>query len=396
MKMIALILWHLPVILWLCLFMTLANLLVFRGLRPGRPLANPPLVSILVPARNEALNIEACVESLMNQNYPNWELIVLDDNSTDGTAELVERGSAKFDGPQKVTLLKGAPLPDGWTGKNWACHQLSLNARGDYLFFTDADTIHAADALSAAARAAVSWRADLLSAWPRFVTKTLGEKLIIPIVVLVGFVFTPHWLVALLQRFPSLARIAGAKFTGALGTANGQFMFFSRRGYQAVGGHEAVRAEIVEDVALGRRMAAQMGQGLRLCVGEAFRFSKVRMYRSFGETWAGFAKNLRALFGSKALLFWAFILGLWFCFLGPVVKCLWAPANLRNQMLFHASMVLAIRWLVTLRCRTSWLGALLHPLGVGLVMAIAFRSWWLSRGPGVEWKGRTYRPGFGK
>ena len=129
---------------------------------------------------------------------------------------------------------------------------------------------------------------------------------------------------------------------------------------------------------------------MRICICDAFRFSQVRMYRSFGEVWTGFVKNLRAMFGQQRVVFWLFILGLWACFLAPTVKWLWVSAEFRKVALVHAAIVMGIRCIVTLRCRTSWTGTLLHPIGVALVMAIALWSWWLSRSRGVEWKGRLY------
>jgi chlorobactene glucosyltransferase len=381
-----------PVILWLCILMTIGNLLVFRGLQVSAPPAEAPLVSILVPARNEARNIEKCVASLLSQDYPNWEFLVVDDNSEDDTGTIARRLLEKAPKVRRAVVLNGSPLPDGWTGKNWACHQLAQSANGEFLFFTDADTAHEAGTVTAAVAFARTRRADLLTAWPRFITKTLGEKLVIPVIVLIGFLFCAHWLIAFLQRFPGIARKLGSRFTRAVGAANGQFMFFTREGYSRIGGHSALRDNIVEDVALGREVTARMGEGMRICICDAFRFSQVRMYRSFGEVWAGFVKNLRAMFGQQRVVFWLFILGLWACFLAPTIKWLWVSHELREVVLVHAAIVMGILCIVTLRCRTSWTGALLHPIGVALVMAIALWSWWLSRSRGVEWKGRVYRP----
>lgn len=375
-----------PVALRALLLMALANLLVFRGLKRGAKTAAVPKVSVLVPARNEARNIEACVSSLLAQEYPDFELLVLDDNSTDGTADLVRRLIEIAGAGGKARVLNGAPLEHGWCGKNWACDQLAREACGEFLLFVDADTAHEPGMIAAAVETARHTRADLVTAWPRQVTKTLGEKLVIPIIYLIGFVFCAHWLVAVLQRFPRLAAALGAGVTRAIGSANGQFLFFKRDSYFKIGGHAAVRDSVVEDVALGREITARMGRGMRLCVCDAFRFSRVRMYRSFGETWDGFSKNLRAVFGRKRVLFWLFLLGLLACFLLPSIRWLW-----REHAWKQAVLVLVLRALVTVRCRTSWASVVLHPVSIVLVMAIALRSWWLSRGSGVEWKGRTYQ-----
>src|SRR5690349_16242794 len=164
--------WFIILVLAFCALTMIGNLFVFRGLRACRAPEQAPLVSILVPARNEERNITSCVESLLKQDYPNWELLVLDDHSTDETGKIVSHLFAKHSGPQRRELLTGQSLPGGWVGKNWACHQLSQTGAGDFLFFTDADTIHAPGTVTAAVGFAQKHRADLVSAWPRMITET--------------------------------------------------------------------------------------------------------------------------------------------------------------------------------------------------------------------------------
>ena len=384
--------WLIIFVLSFCALTMIANLLVFRGLRECSPPERPPLVSILVPARNEERNITPCVESLLKQDYPNWELLVLDDHSTDGTGEIVSQLFARHSGSQRRELLAGQSLPGGWVGKNWACHQLSQNGAGEFLFFTDADTIHAPGTVTAAVGFAQKHRADLVSAWPRMITETLGEKLIIPIIIVMGFAMCPHWLAVLLQRYPTFAKRIPKSILRALGGANGQFMFFSRKGYDHIGGHAQVKNNVVEDVTLGREVAERIGEGLRLFNCESLRFSTVRMYRSSAETWAGFTKNLRAIFEERELGFWGFLVAMWGCFLLPCFRWAWAGEALWPYALAELALVVFIRLVVTLRFRLTWIGALLHPFGVGLVIACALQSWRLCRTSGVEWKGRTYRP----
>ncbi len=405
-------LYHLAILAGLLLGLAgvLANLATFDGLRPAEPpaAAGAPRVSILVPARNEALNIGPCVRSLLAQDYPNCELLVLDDHSTDGTGDLV-RGlglgeasvgeAASFPRPlppaggtQRVPLqprmLTGAALPPGWTGKGWACHQLAAQATGDFLFFTDADTEHAPGTVSAAVAYAQRNRADLVSAWPRLVTVTWGEQLVIPMIVVLAMILYPHWLMLFLQKHPHLAARLPRSAQRLLGAANGQFMFFTRAGYDRIGGHAGERSHVVEDVALGRAVASRMGEGMRLFNCESLRFSTCRMYRSFGETWDGFTKNIRPAFERSLVGFLG--LGAWqLCgYLLPFVFAVCAP---RPLVFAQVAAIYVIRILLTLRFRTSWLSCVLHPVGQVLALGIGLNSWRRSARGGVSWKGRTYQ-----
>lgn len=384
-------LYHLAVLAGLLLGLAgvLANLATFDGLRPAEPpaAADAPRVSILVPARNEALNIAPCVRSLLAQDYPNCELLVLDDHSTDGTAEIL-RGFGLSEAGECGRVLNGAPLPPEWTGKGWACHQLAAQATGEILFFTDADTEHAPGTVSAAVACAQRNRADLVSAWPRLVTVTWGEQLIIPMILLLAMVLYPHWLVLFLQKHPHLAARLPRRAQRTLGAANGQFMFFTRACYDRIGGHAGVHDHVVEDVALGRAVASRMGEGMRLFNCESLRFSTCRMYRSFGETWAGFTKNIRPAFETSLAGFLA--LGAWqLC--GYLLPFVFAFCTPRPLIFAQVGIIYLIRILLTVRFRTSWLSCALHPIGETLALAIGLNSWRRSARGGVSWKGRTYQ-----
>lgn len=382
-------LYHLAILAGLLLGLAgvVANLACFDSLRPAAapPAGDAPLVSILVPARNEALNIGACAGSLLAQDFPNCELLVLDDHSTDGTGEILRQLTAASG---RLRVLAGDPLPHGWTGKGWACHQLAAQARGEFLFFTDADTTHAPGTVSAAVAYAQERRADLVSAWPALLTATPGERLIIPMIVFLGMVMYPHWLLRFLQNHPHLAARTPAWARRVLGAANGQFMFFTRAAYDRIGGHALVRDHLVEDVALGRAVTARIGHGMRLFNCDSLRFSTVRMYRSFGETWAGFTKNLRAAFEESLAGFLA--IGAWqLCgFLLPFAFAVLAP---RPLVFAQIAVIYLIRIVLTVRFRTSWLSCLLHPVSELLGLAIGLNSWRRSARGGVSWKGRTYQ-----
>ena len=182
-------------------------------------LGESPFVSILIPARNEALNIETCVRSLLSQEYPNFEVIVLDDQSTDQTRSILEEIHKEYPG---LKILSGSTLPPGWLGKHWACHQLAQVGRGEFFLFTDADTWHEPYTLRDSVATLLETRSDLLTAFTREQVITWGEKLTVPILGFALFSFVPVFL-ARWQLFYSLSMTIG------------QFMLFRRSAYEAIG-----------------------------------------------------------------------------------------------------------------------------------------------------------------
>lgn len=231
-----------------------------------------PLVSVIVPARNEERSIEGCVASLLAQAYPHLEVIVVDDHSDDGTASIVARLAAR---DARLRLIRGELLPDGWIGKCWAAYQGARAARGEWLLFTDADTRHHPAMLASAMRYARERRADLLTLGPRQELKTFWERALLPAIfsIVITAAGTPDEV-----NDPSHP---AAK-------ASGQFLLFRSAVYWALGGHEAVRDELVEDFALARRVK---GTGHRLVLADGRQLVTTRMYRSLGEIFEGFTKN---------------------------------------------------------------------------------------------------------
>jgi chlorobactene glucosyltransferase len=213
-------------LLGICLFLgallaiSLSNRFVLRRLGDHPDLRELPKVSILVPARNEEANIEACIRSLLAQNYPDFEVLVLDDESEDRTFSLVAELSGA---DSQLRVFRGKPLPEGWLGKSWACAQLAGFARGKLLLFTDADTVHEPDTAASAVAALQSERADLLAVWPRLMAESLGEKLLVPLI--------PWSVFSIL----SLAVAHRLRFP-ALSAAIGQYLLFRRAAYFDIGG----------------------------------------------------------------------------------------------------------------------------------------------------------------
>ena len=356
-------------------------------LPPGMTEENAPLISVLVPARNEERRIRACAGSLLAQTYPNYEVLVLDDHSEDRTRQILEElGYVEAPGA-RFRILTGRPLPGGWTGKSWACHQLAQAAKGEYLLFLDADTTHVPEMLTSALTLALETRADLFSAWPRPVTKTWSEKLVISVITLTLASY-PHARWQQIQSSPERAK--KEKFRRWYGGANGQFLMFKRSSYEAIGGHAAVRNHLVEDVALGREVAERAGEGMRLINCSGVTVSEVRMYNCFAEVWEGFTKNARAVFENS--LFFYFFTGFWYLFLYllPFVLVWFLSGTAFWLGVAQIGVIYFMRAVLTVRFRQSWMGALLHPFGVLLGMIIALNSWRCSATKGVTWKGRRY------
>ncbi|WP_338288050.1 glycosyltransferase [Luteolibacter sp. LG18] len=367
------------------LALTLWHLARFPVLVEVPPPAHGPRVSILLPARNEAANIEACLGTLMAQDWPDLEILILDDHSTDGTGDL-----ARAMADERVRVLAGKDLPDGWAGKPWACQQLADAATGGWLLFIDADTRHAPGTVSAAMALCATTRPDLLTAWPRHVTITWGEKALVPLMYLFAVVFSPPCLFMHAQDHPEFAARWFPYGLSHLGTANGPFMLFSRSGYDRLGGHAAHRDQLLEDVSFARAVAARMGEGMRLINADGHRFVSCRMYESTRAVWNGFTRSTHSLYRGQpryAPVVSAISVGSLFLlpFIAACVPGRWQPLAW-----VEVGLIYLIRLLLALRHRTSMAGALLHPLAIAMMHLIGIRSWWKSTRGGVEWRGRSY------
>lgn len=333
-----------------------------------------PLVSVLIPARDEQENIEACVRSLLALNYPNFEVIVLDDGSTDDTYAILRR---LRDQDPRLRVLVGAELPEGWYGKPHACWQMANAAKGEFLLLTDADCVFAPDAILLALGAMQRSRADVVSLVPDLLAEGFWERLLIPVQYFIIFAFLPT----------PLIRATSHPWFAA---ANGAFLFLRRDTYFALDGHRAVRQSLAEDVKFAQHVKRS---GRTLWYGDGTRVYAVRMYHGLAEIWAGFTKNLFAAFSGNAPLLCFTLLVLLNVFVLPPFFALWgfwhARAWFGLPLATYLSLA-AVRLGLTARFkRDSPAFCLLNPLAWAVVIAIAVHSMWRAR-RGTAWKGRVY------
>lgn len=331
-------------------------------------------VSVVIPARDEARNIEAAVRAVWAQDLE-VQLVVLDDGSTDGTGDLL----ARLAGEGPLTLLTGgdAPLPEGWLGKPWACQRAARHATGDWLLFIDADVRLAPTAVSRALAYAREHELHLLSGLGSVESVTLAERVLQPAIT--GLVVAGNDL-----------REVNDPQRPDKALANGQFLLFSREGYVAIGGHEAVRGNVVDDVGLA---LAVKGAGLRYHLVFMRHLFACRMYTSGAEVWAGWRKNLFAGLRRSWRALLTVELGLLLVVVGPYVallvglvavpSLLWAavPAVLAQQ---------AVRWRMdTLFGLSRAMGVVGHALGYALVMVLLVDSAVSTVRGRATWKGRV-------
>jgi chlorobactene glucosyltransferase len=343
-----------------------------------------PLVSVVIPARNEARNIALCMQSVLRSHYPEVEVVVVDDRSTDGTG-IIAREVSRND--KRARVIEAPPLPDGWLGKQWACSQGAAAARGELLCFTDADTIHGSELLT---RSVAMLRNHELD----FVTVAGRQRL-------VGFwerVVQPQIFTMLALRYGGPGAVnRSARVEDKI--ANGQFMLFTRAAYDEIGGHEAVRGRVAEDLALAQLL---FERGKRTMAALGLNLLSTRMYGSLGEIVRGWMKNIYAggldsvPFGAagRALLPLG-LLAFPCAMLAPVVVLVLAAFGLVSSgaLLWATSCtVITLAWwtfsyVVAARVPPGY--AFTFPLGAAVVAYIVLRA--VSRGMRVEWKGREYQ-----
>lgn len=355
------------------LIITVSNVLLLRRLSSYQLGSWRPRVSILIPARNESETIGRCITSLLEQDYGDFEVLVLDDHSEDGTGIVI----AKF-ADRRLRVIKGLPLPEGWTGKTWACQQLADAATGELLLFTDADTVFRSDTLRRSVAVMAVTNADLVTAIIHNSVPTIGEKITVP------FLF---W--AIMSILPLGIAYRWRK-SQALVAANGKFMLFRKLSYQLIGGHREVRTEAAEDIALARRIKKE---GMKWRMIDATDCISTRMYRGFVSAWQGFSKNFFAIFDYRlipALFVWCWMLLITW---QPLIEAAMGVVRLNFNGQFYAAVVTilfaVIIWsVVAVKVKLPIKIVFLYPLAMTVASGLGFASIVLTVLGKTSWKGR--------
>jgi len=358
------------------LYLNLKNL---KAPRADAKVPSPaPLISVMVPARDEAENIGACLDSLIKQDYPNFEILVLDDNSTDATAAIVA-GLAAQDG--RIKLIQGRPLPEDWAGKPYACHQLSQHARGEWFLFVDADTIHTPDMLRGVLALARQQKVSLLSGFPRQLARSLVQKIGVPVIYFLIIGWAPLWLIHRLK-------------TPRPSVAIGQFLFFASQEYRRIGGHEVVKSRILEDIWMGIEVSRAGGRHIAVDLSSMV---SCDMYPTAAAMWRGLVRCVYSIAAITPLMLLVLIGIALFFYIGPFYW-LWngffmtdASYLWKGIVIFQIALIYFMRWLVDTRFKEPAVSTWLHPLGIIYLFVTVVYSLgrWLF-GAGVTWKERVY------
>jgi hypothetical protein len=333
-------------------------------------------VSVLIPARNEALRIGPLLDSVLASDGVTCDVCVLDDESQDGTDAIVEAYSRRH---PNVRLLKGVPVPAGWSGKQFACYQLAQHTKSDELVFLDADVALSNDGLWRAITQRRRTNADLLSGFPRQRVITIGEQLLIPLIHLILLCFLPF------------ALMRWTRMTGAAAGC-GQFFLTTKQAYQRSGGHSAIRQSLHDGIMLPR---AYRIAGLKTDLFDASDIASCRMYTSFEETWSGLLKNAAEGFAKMPLLPVMTILML-LAFVSPLLCALGIEAGVFSDVYLAPVVVSCVlsylpRVICCARFDHAWLACVVHPVSIVLFLAIQWTAWFQkSRGRSVHWRQRSY------
>jgi chlorobactene glucosyltransferase len=340
---------------------------------PAREVRGGPMVSVLVPVRNEEENVERCLNSLCDQTYQNYEILVIDDNSTDTTPDILRRMSRNN---PKIRIFSGKALPDSWFGKPYALQQLSDEARGDILIFTDADTTHRPSSISWAVTNINSSKADLISGYVGQTLLTFGERVTVPLVFfLTGFVI-PLW----------MNRLSKLSFFSA---AIGQFIAIKKSVFSEIGGFEAIKKRTSEDIFLARYVKKQ---GYRTMFLDISDHVQCRMYAGYRAAIEGIGKNIFDFLGKNTVIILLIMAAVFFfLFLPfPLFFIMAASHSEYAVYLLIVNILSTLTWMVLfLDRKITWYYAVFWPLIYVNLIYMAGWSWFRTvSNQGFLWKDR--------
>lgn len=366
-------------------FVLIRNRFEFKALADSNIDLNTksPKVSICIPARNEESVIERCVQSALNQDYPNFEVLVLNDNSTDRTTEILDSLSKEN---KKLNQLKGKEKPNDWLGKPWACQQLGETAVGDYLIFIDADVWLEQNTL----KKAVSQlqRYDSITVWPEQKLYSFWEKMTVPLIYFALLSLLPTLYV---RQYPKWLPISLKPKVGPLfAAACGQFIAFRRETYFEIGAHASVKNDIVEDVELAKNIKKK---GFSLSMFHGVNEVYCRMYTSHNEIWNGLRKNFFVGFGKNVPFFLLMATIHIIVFVLPIFILVQGVIYSNTYLTYYSILVLCIILFQRILFN-SWLkfptsSSFLHPFSVIWYQILGIRCLIDHfSGQKVSWKGR--------
>ena len=356
--------------------LSLFNIYYFKKATKAPQITNGPKVSVLIPCRNELENIAICIDSLLNQTYSNYEIIVLDDNSTDGTSELLQQ----YKSNPLVTIVQGRPLAEGWYGKPFAMKQLVEYATGEYIIFTDADTRHESHSLSYAMTNMLHYNADLLSVYTYHEMNTFGEKVIVPSVYIMMALVLPLILINRSKR-PQHSFAIGA------------FLVYKKSSYEQVGGVDDLKDQINEDILLARKMKRNQYKTLFLDAKNAI---TTRMYRNYKSSFIGITKNIFPAVDKHLWQSIMIVIVVSSIILLPIFLFLIGLCTMNFSMIVYTAIPIVVFWAMWAmvlhdRKQSVWLACYYPFLFASLVAMTVVSTLKIGFGKGVPWKGRLVK-----
>ncbi len=363
-------------IVWVVIYLTLNARCPMVAEPVSGPLPESPRVSVCVPARDEERDLGACLTSLLNQDYPHFEVIVVDDNSTDRTPEIIKSLQERY---SNLIAIQGAPLPDDWYGKPFALHQASQKAQGELILFTDADPVFQPQSLTTAVHLFQKHQLDMLTLLPGAEFGSFWERVVQPLI----FAF-----IGALAQFN---KVNDPKSKAAMGV--GAFIMMRREVYDQVGGHETLKQAILEDIGMARLVKQS---GAKIMIAEGKKIYSIRMYHSLAEIWVGWRKNFFVAMKKSFLktfyyIFWifGFVITPWLL----AAHHWWWESDLWLKLMGLAGlfMVLVSEATLCYELKLKMHTLLLFPLGALVVAAIMINSMiQVTFRGGSEWRGRIY------